>query len=240
MKMQQLLFVLVLYFTTCPVVTGACDVHNSTETKLQQCSEIQKCVNQALVSDERNTYVLEKVFRSSKPRPAVAVIINYYLRWTEITTQANSSGDGLLNEEIQRENISNSGFDYGSESAENLINQTESIENWDNNMTQTSIKNRYQKVQIGWSSSGVYTVVRPEILISLQLALLLRTVSFAIDNYGYPKTIDLYINLNQCNLPHTHMNYNELKETLEHLTTKVGLLYYSKFINSLHMLYSYP
>ena len=227
MKVQQLLSILVLYFTTCPVVTGTCDVYYSTETKLQRCSEIQKCVNQALVSDERNMYVLDKVFRSSKPRPAVAVIINYHLKWTEITIQTYTtsrminSGDGLPNEEIQPEN---SGF--GSGSAENLIKQTETVDdNIMDSMTQTpTIKKRSHKVQIGWSNSGVYTVIRPAILLSLQPALLLWTVSFAIDNYGYPKTTDLYINLNQCNLP-SRTNMHELKEALEHLTMKVGLLY---------------
>ena len=185
------------------MVTGTCDVYNSTETKLQQCYEIQKCVNQALISDGRNMYVLDKVFRSSKPRPAVAVIINYHLRWTEITTQANSSGDGLLNEEIQRENG----------------NLTESVDTGDN-MTQIL------KIQIGWSSSGIYTAVQPEILLSLQPGFLLLIVGVAIDNFGYPKTTDLYLNLSQCNLPsHTnYANYNEeLKEALEHLTMRVGL-----------------
>ena len=215
--MNVQLFILVVYLITCPVVTGTCDVHNSAETNLQRCSEIQKCVNQALISDERNMYVLEKVFRSSNPRPAVAVIINYYLRWTEITTQANSSGNGLLNEEIQREN----GFGSGSGSGENLTNHTESVDTGDNNnMIQTL------EVQIGWSSSGIYTAVRPEILLSLQPGLLLFYAGFAIDNYGYPKTTDLYLNLSQCNLPsHTnYANYNEeLKEALEHLTMRVGL-----------------
>ena len=80
------------------------------------------CEPGSLISDKRNMYVLDKVFRSSKPRPAVAVIINYHLRWTEITTQANSSGDGLLNEEIQRENG----------------NLTESVDTGDN-MTQGAV-----------------------------------------------------------------------------------------------------
>jgi hypothetical protein len=193
-------------------------VYHSTETKLQRCFEIQKCVNQALISDERNMYVLDKVFRSTKPRPAVAVIIDYHLRWTEITTKHNSE-DGLPTEEIQPEN---SGF--GSGSAENLTNETESVHNRDS-VTQThDIKKRSHKVQIGWSNSGVYTVVRPAILLSLQPAFLLWTVSFAIDNYGYPKTTDLYLNLNQCK-PSLRTNMYELKEALEHLTTKVGLLY---------------
>ena len=229
MRVQQLLFVLELCFTTCPVVTGTCDVYHSTETKLQRCSEIQKCVNQAFISDERNMYVLDKVFRSSKPRPAVAVIFNYHLRWTEITTQTYTtsrlinSGDGLLNEEIQPENS-----DFGSGSAENLIKQTESVDDNTDSVTQTpTIKKKSHKlikVPIGWSSSGVYTVIRPTTLLSLQPALLLWTVSFAIDNYGYPKTTDLYINLSQCNLP-SRTNIYELKEALEHLTMKVGLLY---------------
>lgn len=214
--MNVQLFVLVVYLTACPMVTGTCDVYDSTETKLRQCSEIQKCVKQALISDEKNMYVLEKVYRISNPRRAVAVIINYHLRWTEITTQANSSGDGLLNEEIQREN----GFGSGSGSGENLTNHTESIDTGDNNMIQTL------EVQIGWSSSGIYTVVRPEILISLQPGFLLLFAGFAIGNLGFPKTIDLYLNLSQCNLPSytNYANYNEeLKEALEHLTMRVGL-----------------
>ena len=199
-------------------------MYHSTETKLQRCFEIQKCVNQALVSDERNIYVLDKVFRSSKPRPDIAVIFNYHLRWTEITTQTSRL---INNGEIQPEN---SGF--GSGSAENLIKQTESVDDNMDSVTQTpTIKKRSHKlikVPIGWSSSGVYTVIRPAILLSLQPALLLWTVSFAIDNYGYPKTTDLYINLNQCNLS-SRTNMHELKEALEHLTMKVGLLY-STFI----------
>ena len=78
-----------------------------------------------------------------------------------------------------------------------------------------------QLIQVGLSKSGIYTVIRPGILLALQPAFILVTFSSAMDNHVYPKTINLHLNLKESDLPQ-NIGEVELTEALEHLTERVS------------------
>ena len=78
MHLINLPLVLVLFLLIIStLVTGNCDVYDQNKVKVQRCRKIQECVDKSLLSNSNNLYVLEKVFRSTQPRPGVALIINY-------------------------------------------------------------------------------------------------------------------------------------------------------------------
>ena len=209
-----LIVVLLQFLATFNVAKGNCDAYNQGLVNTQRCHQIQDCIDRALFSNGQNLYVLEKVFRSAQPRPPVALMVNYYIAWYKYNTtksliQANSSYGTFQ--------PNNNYTDYERNITENAnLNGEYSLQE-----NSTLVLKKHYIEQIGWSSTGVYTIIRPIILLSLHPAWLLWTLSFAIDDYGYPKTVNMHIFITENDLPATTSTY-EIKEALEHLTTKVS------------------
>ena len=202
MRLFGLLLILVpLYFLTfSTLVTGNCSVYTQKRTKIQRCRQIQECVDKSVLSNSNNLYVLAKAFRSTQPRPGVALIINYYILYH---VQKNNFATITLS------NDTTTDFEVYSN---------------DSTVESTQIPASGQKFyvqQIGWSTSGVYTQIRPAVLLAFQPAWLLWTLSFGIENYGYPKTIHLYLDITECDHPR-QTYYWEIREALEYLTAKVS------------------
>ena len=211
--MDVILIVAILQFlATFKVVEGKCDVYNQGSVSTQRCRQIQDCIDRALISNRENLYVLEKVFRSAQPRPPVALMVNYYIAWYK------------YNSTKSRDNTSNGKFqpnDTDFESMERNITENVNFTEYSLQENNTLVLKTYYIEQIGWSSTGVYTIIRPVILLSLHPAWLLWTLSFAIDNYGYPKTVNMHLQIKESDLPAKTSAY-EIKEALEYLTTKVN------------------
>jgi hypothetical protein len=80
--------------------------------------------------------------------------------------------------------------------------------------------------QIGWSTTGIYKAIRPEVLVALQPAWYWRTIGRAIDNYSFPRSLHLALNITsskKCSLL-AGMTRSEVREALEYLTMNVSLL----------------
>ena len=79
--------------------------------------------------------------------------------------------------------------------------------------------------QLGWTSVGLYTVISPVLLVSLQPHIFITTFSYLVnENYNFPKSIHLKLkltNTTECNLP-KGTTQSEVKEALEHLTMNVS------------------
>ena len=183
------------------LVAGECDVYNQERLNSQRCLHLQEIINNALVSNEENLYILEKVFRSTKSRRDVAFIINYHIRYKETVHNTKS--------------INYSGHDYNSANVDDEGNSTLGT------CHQNELAMHCQLIQVGLSKSGIYTAIRPPILLALQPEFILVTLSFTIDNLRYPKTINLWLTLKESDLPQNTSEV-ELREALEHLTERVS------------------
>ena len=189
-------------------------MYTQNQAKIQRCHQIQECIDKSLVSNSANLYVLEKVFRSTNPRPSVALIIIYHVVHHVIVYSTNNTTD--KRDDVDFANTTNSESNLNESAAAVDSTQSPVTGHKQNTVSVTQLVE-----SIGWSSSGVYTRIRPAVLLSFQPAFLLWTLSFGIDNYGYPKTIDLHLNISECDLPGQTKKW-ELKQALEHLTAKVS------------------
>ena len=208
MRLLSLLVPVLYFLTTSTLVTGDCSVYTQKRAKIRRCRQVQECFDKSLLSNSDNLYVLGKAFRSTQPRPGIAVIINYYIMYT--VQQNNFAIIPPTKDTTDKE------YD------DDYMNTTE-LGEYSNVSTVKSTqipasRQTFYVQQIGWSSSGVYTQIRPAVLLAFQPAWLLWTLSFGINNYGYPKTINLYLNISECDLP----DYRDAKEALEYLTAKVS------------------
>lgn len=198
---------MIVLLVSSTLVAGDCNVYNAPLSRtIGRCHQIQDCVNKALFSNGNNRYVLDKVFRSTQPRPSVALIVNYHVTAfgdRNVVTDHDGSAIG-------------SGADEIYFSVEGNKTTTRKDEN-------TTIREVSYIEQIGWSTTGIYKAIRPVILISLQPALYWWTLSFAIENYSFPKSIHLELNIsNTTECDSLGVTRSEVREALEHLTMNVS------------------
>lgn len=201
----------VILLSILPVlVAGKCSVHDIPHlqrTGVNQCRQIQECVNKAFDNNRNNLYILDKLFRNTQSRSPVALIVEYNVTAAVTSTNTNSDEDGSSHGSGSGNGIDKLLFDA-------------SI----NNNTASNISEGHEPPnqvnymeQFGWSSTGVYSAVRPMVLVSLQPALYWWTLSYAIDDYGLPKSIQFALDISECE----GFTQQEVKEALEHLTMKV-------------------
>ena len=210
-------------------VAGDCNVYDTLQSSsTDRCRHVQHCVNEAFFINGNNPYFLDKVFRSTQSRPPVALIITYHVTLFEdndIITVTNHNGDGSGEESLS---VSGSGSDKvelftdgGSADESNLTTTEAKADN-----TKPTGQVTYTE-QIGWSTTGIYKAIRPVVLVALQPAWYWRTIGRAIENYGFPKSIHLVLNITnatKCNsLP--DLTRSEVREALEHLTMNVSNCY---------------
>ena len=198
MELYTLALLLSNLTTIVNVASPDCNVYDTSQsTLIDQCRQVQDCVNETLYSDRNNLYVLDKVFWSTQSRSPIALIINYHVT---VVNESNtiSDYDGASTS-------SGAYFDAGSAGSAGSTELTGEI---------TYIE------QIGWSTTGIYKVIRPVVLVALQPAWYWWTLGFAIDNYSLPNLICLNLNTTNCYLME-NITRLEVKEALEHLTMKV-------------------
>ena len=172
---------------------GDCNVYDTLQPSfIDRCRRVQDCVNEALYSDKNNLYILDKIFWHTQSQSPIALIINYHVT----TFNDNNIYDGAS---------ASSGvyFDAGSAGSAEMTEEVTYIE------------------QIGWSTTGIYRVIRPVVLVALQPAWYWWTLGFTIDNYSLPNSIRLKLNITECDLRDT--TRLEVKEALEYLTVKVKI-----------------
>ena len=78
--------------------------------------------------------------------------------------------------------------------------------------------------EIGWSTTGIYKAIRPEVLVALQPAWYWLTIGVAIDNFSFPRSLHLALNVtssNKCS-ELADITRPEVREALEYLTMNVS------------------
>ena len=204
------------------IVDGDCDVYSNQQTRIiERCAQIQDCVSKALLNNRNNLYILDRVFRSTQTRPPTSLIVNYTV--TRITNDCNITRD-----QDGASTASGSGIDAGvvtDTQQLNPTNDTDDCHGASNNYTEASDIDSIgvTQIKLGWSSTGIYKAIRPDVLIALQPASYWIILSLAIDNYGLPRTVHLSLNITnttECELLED-ITRVEMKEALEHLTEKV-------------------
>ena len=219
------LVILLLVSLNIHEIIGDCSVYNVIQSS--RCHQVQDCINAAFFSDRKNSYVLDKIFRSTELQSPVALIVNYHvtiLQDNHINTNHNSDGSVSGEENF---NISGSGSVSGSGETE-VYNTNKS--NW--TITDPTVDNpkptgdiSYTE-QLGWSTTGIYRAIRPVLLIALQPAWYWWTLGFAIDNHSFPITIHLHLNIastSECDCLKDILRA-EVKEALQHFTMNVSTL----------------
>ena len=172
---------------------GDCNVYDTLQPSfIDRCRRVQDCVNEALYSDKNNLYILDKIFWHTQSQSPIALIINYHVTTSNITSghDGASASSGVY-------------FDDGSAGSSEMTEEVTYIE------------------QIGWSTTGIYRVIRPVVLVALQPAWYWWTLGFTINNYSLPNSIRLKLNITECDLRDT--TRLEVKEALEYLTVKVTI-----------------
>ena len=187
--------VLLLSNLTTVDVTGECNVYDQEYTTyIDWCRQVQDCINEALYSDRNNLYVLDKVFWSTQAPSPITLIINYHMT---IINHSNTTSD------YDGANTSSGEYSSADLGSAELTGEVTYIE------------------QIGWSTTGIYKVIRPVVLVALQPAWYWWTLGLTIDNYGLPNSIRLKLNITECDL--RDITRMEVKEALEYLTVKVNI-----------------
>ena len=214
---MSLLVILLLTFLA--LVAGECDVYD-TQSNIDRCRKVQDCVNAAFFNNRNNLYILDAIFRSTKQRPPIALVVNYNV--TIINNYINGSGSS---------SGSLSNFTVGSGSGEDLIQFDEGSEDRNNETTMPWPEDDGNKVkiiqyneQLGWTACGIYTTISPMFLISLQPKIFVTLMSFINENFNLTKSIHLEIKLEsttECNLP-KDTTPSEVKGALEYLTMNVS------------------
>lgn len=203
----------ILVLTLTAQVAGDCSVYDTLQSSsTDRCRQVQDCIDEAFFSNGNNVYFLDKVFRSTQSRSPVALIVNYH-----VTVSENN------NHRVNDIDLGTSASGSGSANESNWIT-TEAEE--DTHLLETT---SYTD-QIGWSTTGIYKAIRPEVLVALQPAWYWRTVGRAIDNYSFPRSIHLVLNtttLNKCDLL-GDITHSEIREALQHLTINVSSSYSKK------------
>ena len=213
----------VILFSILPaLVAGKCSVHDIPHlqvTAVDRCCQIQECINKAFDNDRNNPYILDKLFRNTQSRPPVALIVTYNVTAAVTSNDTNSDEDGSSHWSGSGSGIDEILFD-ASINDSTVSNVTTSVKPGGH---EPSKQINYIE-QIGWSSTGIYSAIRPMVLVSLQPALYWWALSFAIDDYGLPKSIQFALDISECY--GEGVIQQEVKEALEHLTMKVNLSYY--------------
>ena len=199
----------ILVLTLTAQVAGDCSVYDTLQSSsTDRCRQVQDCIDEAFFSNGNNIYFLDKVFRSTQSRTPVALIVNYHVTVSEnnnhkvndIDLGTSASGSGSANES-----------NWMTMEAEEDTHPLETVS---------------YIVQIGWSTTGIYKAIRPEVLVALQPAWYWRTVGRAIVNYSFPRSIHFVLDLNatKCDLL-GHITRYKITEALEHLTMNVSSSY---------------
>lgn len=184
--------------TTLGDIVGDCNVYDTLQPSfIDRCRRVQDCVNEALYSDKNNVYILDKIFWRTQSRSPIALIINYHVT---IINDSNITSD--------YDGASASSGIYFAAGSAGSAEMTEEV---------TYIE------QIGWSTTGIYRVIRPVVLVALQPAWYWWTLGFTIDNYGLPNSIRLKLNITECDHDLRDTTRLEVKEALEYLTVKVKI-----------------
>ena len=213
--------------TLTTLVAGSCNVYDSPQSSTtDNCRQIQECVEKAFVSNKNNMYILDKVFKSTQTRSPTALIVKY-----KVTTCTTDGMDDIMSGKYHSKygNSSDSGSGSGSDvdvtyidsgSANYYKNST-----WDNEDNATSAREVTYVVEIGWSTTSVYKLIRPVVLVALQPVMFWLILTFAIDDYGFPKSIKFELNITNTTECKSLENIapSKIREALEHHTMKVSV-----------------
>ena len=223
MNLLQALAILLLALLT-QEVTGNCNVYNTIQSS--RCHQVQDCINVAFTSDRKNSYVLDKVFRSTEPQSPIALIVNYHvtiLQDNNINTNHNGDGSGEKNFNVSGSASGNGEVEVdvdGGSADENSWISTDPKVNNTKSMGEISYTEK-----LGWSTTGIYRAIRPVILVALQPAWYWWTLGVAIDNYSFPNSINLHLNIastSECDYL-KDVTQAEVKEALQHFTMNVSI-----------------
>ena len=199
---------MVLLLTVTAQVTEDCSVYDTPQSRsTDRCRQVQECIDEAFFMNENNRYYLDRVFRSTQLRTPVALIVNYHV----IIPQNDKINEDDLGVSA---NGSGSGSGFGSTDESNGIT-AEAEEDIDPFATVEYTE------EIGWSTTGIYKAIRPDVLVALQPAWYWRNIGRAIDNYSFPRLLHLVINVTKCNSL-GGITRSEIREALKHLTMNVS------------------
>ena len=200
----------VLLLTVTAQVAGDCSVYDTPQSKsTDRCRQVQECIDEAFFMNENNRYYLNRVFRSTQLRTPVALIVNYHViipqngkaNDSDLGVSANGSGSG-------------SGSGFGSADKSNgIIVEAE--------VNTSSFETVEYTEEMGWSTTGIYKAIRPDVLVALQPAWYWWNIGRAIDNYSFPRLLHLVINVTKCNSL-GGITCSEIREALKHLTMNVS------------------
>lgn len=211
--MSYLTALVILLLTLTAQTAGDCSVYDTLQSSsTDRCRQVQDCVNEAFSINENNLYYLDKVFRSTQSHTPVALIISYHMIVPQnIITDHKVNDDDL--------GVSARGSGSGSADENNWMTTKAEVD------TRPFETANYTE-QIGWSTTGIYKAIRPEVLVALQPAWYWRTIGRAIDNYSFPRTLHLALNVTsskKCNQL-AGITRSEMREALKHLTMNVSKL----------------
>ena len=207
--MNCLPVLVVLLLTVTAQVAGDCSVYDTPQSSsTDRCRQVQECIDDAFFVNENNRYYLNRIFRSTQSRTPVALIVNYHVIGPQ-NGKANDSDLGVS------ANGSGSGSGFGSTDESNEMPMKTEVNT-------SSFETANYTEEIGWSTTGIYKAIRPEVLIALQPAWYWYTLGFAIDNYSFPRSLDLVIDVTKCTNSLADITRSEVREALEHLTMRVS------------------
>ena len=221
MSLQSVIFLSTL--TT--LVAGNCNVYDSPQSSTtDNCRQIQECVEKAFVSNKNNMYILDKVFKSTQTRSPIALIVKY-----KVTTHITDEMENIISGQDQSNNSNSSDSGSGSGNHADGIYVDRSAEynrssTWNSEENAKSTREVTYVVDIGWSTTVVYKFIRPAVLVALQPVTFWQLLTIAIDDYGFPKSIELKLNITNTTECQRLENVasSKVREALEHLTTKVN------------------
>ena len=192
-------------------IAGDCSVYDTPQSSsTDRCRQVQECVEEAFFMNGNNRYYLDRVFRSTQSPTPVALIVNYHVIIPQ-NGKANDSDFGVS----ANGSDSGSGSGFGSTDESNGITVEAEMD--------TSSFTNYTE-EIGWSTTGIYKAIRPEVLVALQPAWYWLTIGFAIDNFSFPRSLHLALNVTSSNKCSELANITrpEVREALEYLTMNVS------------------
>lgn len=196
MERPQLLpvlgLILVCIATTVGAISDGCSIYKKLERgNLIRNIQIEKAASKSLRSREENLYVIESLFNKHPNPHPIAVEINYYVHIVK-----NISSTKFLPPAVEPHVTGHNSND-------------------DCTAEQGCL------VQVGWTTSCVYSLIRPKFLVTSQPAWFLYALEYSSDElYGFQEDITFHLYIPMDELPGTPSRI-DFKCPLEKITAQV-------------------
>ena len=204
------LLLLLILIPVTSTLANHCDVFNPHFwEEADGCIQIQEAVRNTFNRSKYNSYIIESLFYSHHVSTPTALIVNFNFSKSIVENRDDIKADhykSLLLKHYETPIISHP--NHHSVTEENDVECT--------NGTCT--------ISVGWTSSSIYSFIRPVILLSMQPAWFLCALHFSVhEHFGYPKQVTVHMDFHPEELPE-NTSTEELRYHLEQLTSQVCII----------------